>query len=161
MRHKRVTNHFGRRPGPHKALLRGLVDSMVKYERIRTTVVKAKELRRHVERAVTKGKVDSVHSRRILLSDYPNKETVKKLVSDLGPRFKDRAGGYTRIIKAGNRPGDNAPMAYIEFVDYKLPDPTEEKTPEVAQHIVAKRQADFRRRKRKLQKQDRKIARRA
>ncbi len=121
MRHRTSTHSFGRRQGPRKALIRGLVDSLVEHGRIRTTVAKAKELRRHVERAVTMGKKGTVHARRLLLSRFPNPSTVATLVDDLGPRFKDRNGGYTRIIKAGHRPGDAADMALIEFVDYELP----------------------------------------
>ncbi len=118
MRHRRVTNHFGRKSGPRKALIRGLVDSLVEHERIKTTLPKAKELRRHVERAITKGKDATLTDVRTLASKYPNKNTVHKITSDLGPRFKDRPGGYTRIIKLGRRPGDAAEMAFIEFVDY-------------------------------------------
>lgn len=125
MRHKRITNHFGRTTGHRKALVRNLVVSLVEHERIRTTVHKAKELRRHVERAITAGKKASVHATRTLLAKYPNKEAVTKIVKDLSPRFKERPGGYTRIIKLGRRPGDAAEMAYIEFVDYVGPEVTE------------------------------------
>lgn len=118
MRHNRVTNYFNRKSGPRKALLRGLVVSLVEHERIRTTLAKAKELRRHVEKAITKGKDGTLHNFRQLLSDYPHEGTVNKIVKDLGPRFKARPGGYTRIIKLGTRPGDKAEMAFIEFVDY-------------------------------------------
>lgn len=156
MRHRRVSNHFGRKPGAHKSLLRGLVESMVEHERIRTTLAKAKELRRHVEKAVTKGKDGTVHARRVLQSDYPNKNTVKKIVDDLSVRFKERPGGYTRIIKAGRRPGDNAEMALIEFVDYKLPEAGEESRVNVK--ALEKKHADKRRRKRKLQQADRKVS---
>ncbi len=128
MRHRATTHSFGRRPGPRKALIRGLVDSLVEHGRIKTTVAKAKELRRHVEKAVTMGKKGSVHARRLLLARFPNPKTVAALVDDLGPRFKDRNGGYTRIIKAGHRPGDTADMALIEFVDYELPVPASEVT---------------------------------
>ena len=155
MRHKRSVSHFGRRPGAHKSLLRGLVDSLVEHERIRTTLPKAKELRRHVEKAVTKGKGATVHTRRILASSYPNSNTVKKICDDLSVRFKDRPGGYTRIIKAGKRPGDNAAMALIEFVDYKLPAEGDEKKPTLGAKDMIKRAAKYKRRKRKLQNEDR------
>lgn len=128
MRHHVVKHTFGRKKGPRIALIRGLVSSLVKYGRIKTTVKKAKELRRHVERAVTIGKKGSMEAHRLLLSRYPNAETVSTLVSDLGKRFAKRPGGYTRIIKLGNRPGDNADMAYIEFVDYKAPEAQGEET---------------------------------
>lgn len=118
MRHRARVSTFGRKTGPRKALLRGLVTSLVEHGRIKTTLAKAKELRRHVERAVTMGKKQSLHAQRLLLSRYPNEATVSTIMKDLAPRFKDREGGYTRILKLGNRPGDNAEMAFIEFVDY-------------------------------------------
>jgi large subunit ribosomal protein L17 len=118
MRHRAKAVHFGRKSGPRKALLRGLVTSLVEHGRIKTTLSKAKELRRHVEPAITLAKKESLHAQRLLLSRYPNQETVSTLMKDLAPRFKTREGGYTRILKLGVRPGDNAEMAYIEFVDY-------------------------------------------
>ncbi len=121
MRHRVQKKNFGRRDGAKKALIRGLVDSLVKEERIKTTLTKAKELRRHVEKAITKGKAQSVHARRIVLAKFPNKNTTNKIVDDLSVRFKERPGGYTRIRKLGLRPGDKAEVAYIEFVDYKPP----------------------------------------
>ena len=118
MRHRARVSTFGRKTGPRKALIRGLVNSLVEHGRIKTTLAKAKELRRHVERAVTMGKKQSLHAQRLLMARYPNDATVSTIMKDLAPRFADRAGGYTRILKLGNRPGDNAEMAYIEFVDY-------------------------------------------
>lgn len=118
MRHRARVSTFGRKSGPRKALIRGLVTSLVEHGRIKTTLAKAKELRRHVERAVTTGKDQSLHARRLLMSRYPNEQTVATIMNDLAPRFKDRPGGYTRILKLGNRPGDNAEMAFIEFVDF-------------------------------------------
>lgn len=128
MRHNSKTHSFGRRHGPRKALLRGLVTSLVANGRIRTTLAKAKEVRRLVERAITIGKDGSMHSRRILLARYPNENTVTTIMNDLAPRFKKRPGGYTRILKVGARPGDAADMALIEFVDYKLPEAKGEET---------------------------------
>jgi large subunit ribosomal protein L17 len=118
MRHRVDKHSFGRKSGPRKALLRGLVDSLVEHGRVKTTVAKAKELRRHVEKAVTIGKKGDLASRRLLLSRYPNKDTVSGIVDDISKRFQERPGGYTRIIKIGARPGDTAEMAFIEFVDY-------------------------------------------
>jgi large subunit ribosomal protein L17 len=118
MRHKRKVKHFSRKSGPRKALIRGLVTSLVEHERISTTVEKAKELRRHVERAVTLAKNNTLAARRLLLSRYPNDNTVNSLLTNIAPRFASRPGGYTRIIKKGRRPGDAAEMAFIEFVDY-------------------------------------------
>ena len=118
MRHRARVTHFGRKSGPRKALIRGLVNSLVEHGRIKTTLTKAKELRRHVEKAITMGKNQDLHSQRLLLSRYPNQDTVSTIMKDLAPRFKTREGGYTRIMKIGVRPGDAAEMAYIEFVDY-------------------------------------------
>lgn len=118
MRHRRRVKHFGRKQGPRKALIRGLVESLVEHGRIKTTVEKAKETRRHVERAITLGKKGTIAARRLILSRYPQPDIVKSIVDGLSVRFKDRNGGYTRIIKLGQRPGDMAEMAFIEFVDY-------------------------------------------
>jgi len=118
MKHNAKVKHFGRKSGPRKALLRGLVNSLVEHGRIKTTLAKAKELRRHVEKAITMGKKQSLHARRILLSRYPNEKVVSMIMSDLAPRFQDREGGYTRILKLGQRPGDRAEMAMIQFVDF-------------------------------------------
>lgn len=119
MHHRRRTKYFSRKFNARKALWRGLIVSLVEHGRIKTTVDKAKELRRHVEKAITLGKKsDGVATRRLLLSRIPNEGTVEKILSDISPRFKSRDGGYTRIIKIGRRPGDTAEMAFIEFVDY-------------------------------------------
>jgi large subunit ribosomal protein L17 len=122
MRHNRVVKTFSRNTGPRKALFRGLVVSLVEHGRIKTTTDKAKQLRKHVEKAITIGKEGSLHAHRTLLSRFPNPTTVSTIMKDIAPRFKDRNGGYTRILKIGRRPGDNAEMAIIEFVDYTLPD---------------------------------------
>ena len=121
MRHRAKAVHFGRKSGPRKALLRGLVISLVKHGRIKTTLAKAKELRRHVEPAITMAKKQTLHAQRLLLARFPNQDAVSTLMKEVAPRFKDREGGYTRILKIGNRPGDNAEVAYIEFVDYTAP----------------------------------------
>jgi large subunit ribosomal protein L17 len=119
MRHHVIKHSFGRKTGPRIALIRGLVHSLVEHGRIKTTVTKAKELRRHVERAVTMGKQGTLNARRLLMARYPNMTTVETLMGDLAKRMAKRPGGYTRIVKLGPRPGDNADMAYIEFVDYE------------------------------------------
>lgn len=116
--HRRRVKHFARASGPRKALIRGLVSALVEHGRIKTTVDKAKELRRHVEKAITLGKKGDLATTRLLLSRYPNTNTVQSIMKDLSVRFKTRPGGYTRIIKIGRRPGDTAEMAFIEFVDY-------------------------------------------
>ena len=116
--HRRRVKHFDRKSGPRKALLRGLVTSLIEHGRITTTVDRAKETRRHVEKAITLGKKGDLSTTRLLMSRYPNKEAEKTIMKDLSPRFADRPGGYTRIIKIGRRPGDTAEMAFLEFVDY-------------------------------------------
>ena len=128
MRHRiKNTSSFGLKLGPKKALLRGLIRALVEHERIKTTLPKAKAVRPLVEKALTLARKGSLHSRRLLLAKYPNKKTVSKLMGDLSERFKERAGGYTRIIKLGMRSGDQATKALIEFVDYKFqPAPTSE-----------------------------------
>ena len=122
MRHRMHSHSFNRRGGPRKALLKGLVVSLVEHERVRTTLAKAKELRRHVERAITLGRSSDLSTRRLLISRFGCGDTAAKIIDVLSPRFKSRAGGYTRILKLNPRPGDMAPMALIEFVDYKLPE---------------------------------------
>jgi large subunit ribosomal protein L17 len=118
MRHKTKRSNFHRRPGPRVALIRGYVYSLVQNGRIKTTVARAKEVRRHVEKAITLGKKDSLHARRLLLSRYPNEAVVSLLAGDLQKRFAKRPGGYTRIVKIGARAGDQSDMAFLEFVDF-------------------------------------------
>lgn len=116
--HRRRVKHFARKSGPRKALLRGFVISLVEHGRIKTTVDRAKETQRHVERAITIGKKGDLSAHRLLLSRYPNPEAVTKIMKDIAPRMSERPGGYTRVIKIGRRPGDTAEMAFLEFVDY-------------------------------------------
>ncbi len=118
MKHRARVSTFGRATNARNALLRGLVNSLVEHGRITTTVAKAKELRSHAEKAVTLGKKNTLHAKRILLSRYPNVATVEKILSTWSPHFKDRNGGYTRIVKLGTRLGDRAEMAVIEFSDF-------------------------------------------
>ena len=118
MRHRRRVKHFSRKSTARVALLRGLMVSLVEHGRISTTVDKAKEVRRHIEKAVTVGKGGDLATRRLLLSRIANKNAVSEIVDNISPRFKTRPGGYTRIIKIGRRPGDTAEMAFLEFVDY-------------------------------------------
>lgn len=117
--HRRRVKHFDRKSGPRQALLNGMVVSLMEHGRICTTVDRAKEVRRHAEKAVTIGKAGDLAATRLLLSRYNNnKDMVSAIVNDISPRFKTRPGGYTRIIKIGRRPGDTAEMAFLEFVDY-------------------------------------------
>lgn len=116
--HRRLVKHFSRKSGPRKALLRGLMVSLVEHGRIKTTVVKAKEVRRHIEKAITLGKKGTLNSIRLVSSKLANSDMAVDLVKNIAPRFKDRAGGYTRVVKIGRRPGDAAEMAFLEFVDF-------------------------------------------
>ena len=111
---------FGRNSSRRKALFQSLAISFIEYEGIKTTLPKAKELRSFIEPLITLAKKDSVSNRRLAFSKIRNKSAVGKLFSDLGPRFKDRPGGYSRIIKIGFRKGDAAPIAFIEFVDRSI-----------------------------------------
>ncbi len=122
MRHRAQTHSFNRRQGPRLSLIKGLMVSLVEHGRIRTTVSKAKELRRHIERAITIGKGGDLAARRLLTARIGNDDTAKEVVQKIAVRFKTRKGGYTRITKLGARPGDGAEMAYIEFVDYTPPE---------------------------------------
>src|SRR3989344_617199 len=106
--HRRLVKHFSRKSGPRKALLRGLMNSFVEHGRIKTTVSRAKELRRHIERVVTLGKKGDLNSIRLVISRLANQDLGLELVKNIAPRFKDREGGYTRVIKIGRRPGDTA-----------------------------------------------------
>ena len=98
-------------------MFKNMSSSLVRHELIRTTVPKAKELRRVVEPLITLAKTDSVANRRLAFSRLRDRESVTKLFNELGPRYRERPGGYTRILKCGTRPGDRAPMAYVELVD--------------------------------------------
>ena len=113
---------FGRNSSRRKALFQALAISLIEHEGIKTTLPKAKELRSFIEPLITLAKDDSVSNRRLAFSKIRNKSAVGKLFSDLGPRFKDRPGGYSRIIKIGFRKGDAAPIAFIELVDRTIED---------------------------------------
>ena len=113
---------FGRNSSRRKALFQALAISLIEHEGIKTTLPRAKELRAFIEPLITLAKDDSVSNRRLAFSKIRNKSAVGKLFSDLGPRFKDRPGGYSRIIKIGFRKGDAAPIAFIELVDRTIED---------------------------------------
>lgn len=117
MRHRLSGRQLGRNSAQRSALMRSLTNSLLEHELIKTTLPKAKELRRFAEPLITLAKADSVHARRLAFARTRNKEVVGKLFTDLGPRFQSRPGGYVRILKCGNRAGDNAPMAYVELVE--------------------------------------------
>ena len=118
MRHGKKFNHLGRTATHRKAMLSNMTSSLIQHKRITTTVAKAKALRKYVEPLITKAKTDSTHSRRVVFSYLQDKESVTTLFGDVAIKVGERPGGYTRIIKTGNRPGDNADMCIIELVDY-------------------------------------------
>jgi large subunit ribosomal protein L17 len=118
MRHGKKNNHLGRKTAHRKAMLANMACSLIEHKRINTTVAKAKALKQFVEPLVTKSKEDTTHNRRIVFSRLRQKEAVAELFRDVAVKVGDRPGGYTRIIKLGNRLGDNADMALIELVDY-------------------------------------------
>jgi large subunit ribosomal protein L17 len=117
MRHRKSGRRLGRTSSHRKAMFRNMAASLLRHETIRTTLPKAKELRRVVEPLITLAKEDGVAKRRLAFDRLRDKEVVGKLFKDIGPRFKDRPGGYLRILKTGPRPGDAAPMAIVQLVD--------------------------------------------
>jgi len=117
MRHQKRTVKLGRKPEHRKALLVNQVCSLIEHQRIKTTLAKAKAVRPLAERMVTLGKNGSIHARRTALATLRQKRAVKKLFDDIAPRSAERNGGYTRIVKLGQRKSDSAPMAFIEWVD--------------------------------------------
>jgi large subunit ribosomal protein L17 len=117
MRHRLSGRQLNRTSSHRKAMFRNMVNSLVEHELIRTTLPKAKELRRFAEPLITLSKQDSVANRRLAFDRLRDKKAVGKLFSELGPRFNARPGGYVRILKCGFRTGDNAPMAYVELLD--------------------------------------------
>lgn len=119
MRHQVRKKRFGRTTSHRMAMFRNMVTSLIIEERITTTVVKAKELRRFAEKMVTLAKTGTLHARRQAAAFVRTNDAVKKLFAELGPRFQERKGGYTRILKLGNRLGDGAPMAIIEYLGYQ------------------------------------------
>ncbi|MGZ3747718.1 MAG: 50S ribosomal protein L17 [Pseudobdellovibrionaceae bacterium] len=173
--HRRRVKHFSRKSGPRKALLGGILSSLVEHGRITTTVDRAKEVRRHIEKAITLGKKGDLATRRLLLSRYPANEVGSTILDDLSVRFKTRPGGYTRVIKIGRRPGDTAEMAFLEFVDYDFEAKATDKvgkTTEVndeekgskkllakSKKLAAKTVADKKKAVRKIQKKNRSEAR--
>lgn len=118
MRHGKRVNHLGRKTAHRSAMLANMACSLIEHKRINTTVAKAKALKQYVEPLVTKSKVDTTHNRRLAFSKLRDKTAVSELFREVAPKVGDRPGGYTRIIKLGNRLGDNAEMAMIELVDY-------------------------------------------
>ena len=116
--HRRRVKKFNRDTKSRLALFRGLMTSLVEHGRIKTTVVKAKEVRRHIEKLITLGKNGDVASRRLIIARINNANAAGVIVNDISKRMMDRPGGYTRVIKIGRRPGDTTEMAFLEFVDH-------------------------------------------
>ncbi|EIC21754.1 50S ribosomal protein L17 [Thiorhodovibrio frisius] len=122
MRHRKAGRKLNRTSSHRQAMFRNMASSLFRHELIKTTLAKAKELRRVAEPLITLAKTDSVHARRLAFARLRDKEMVAKLFTQLGPRYESRPGGYLRIIKCGYRTGDAAPMAYVELVDRAQPD---------------------------------------
>ena len=126
MRHRKSGRQLNRNSSHRQAMFKNMAGSLVKHEVIKTTLPKAKELRRVIEPLITMAKQDSVANRRLAFARTGDKEVVGKLFNELGPRYEARPGGYTRILKCGFRSGDNAPMAYVELVDRPVVEAEEE-----------------------------------
>jgi large subunit ribosomal protein L17 len=118
MRHSKVINHLGRTSSHRKAMLANMATSLILHKRITTTTAKAKALKTYIEPLITKSKEDSTHSRRVVFSYLKDKAAVSELFREISPKIAERPGGYTRILKTGNRIGDNAEMCVLELVDY-------------------------------------------
>lgn len=125
MRHRKIGTNLGRESSHRQAMMKNMSSSLFKHELIRTTLAKAKELRRVAEPLITLSKTDSVANRRLAFARLRDKEAVGKLFGVLGQRYAERPGGYLRILKCGYRPGDNAPMAFVELVDRPMEDEAE------------------------------------
>ena len=121
MRHRKSGRQLNRNSSHRKAMFKNMTNSLVEHELIKTTLPKAKELRRVIEPLITLAKEDSVANRRLAFARTGSKDTVGKLFSEIGPRYSERPGGYVRILKCGFRGGDKAPMAFVELVDRPIP----------------------------------------
>ncbi|OZB04191.1 MAG: 50S ribosomal protein L17 [Idiomarina sp. 34-48-12] len=143
MRHRKSGRQLNRNSSHRKAMFSNMASSLVRHEVIKTTLPKAKELRRVVEPLITLAKQDSVANRRLAFARTRDQEVVGKLFNELGPRYQERAGGYTRIMKCGFRAGDNAPMAYVELVDRPEVDATAAEKVAVEEYVmyIAKKKA--------------------
>jgi len=131
MRHRQSGRQLGRNSSHRKAMFKNMAVSLLRHEIIKTTLPKAKELRRVVEPMITRGKTDSVANRRVIFARTRDNEVTAKLFTELGPRYQDRPGGYIRILKCGFRKGDNAPMAYVELVDRPIVEEDEDDIEEI------------------------------
>ena len=119
MKHRIGFNRLGRKAAHRKSLKRNMVMSLIKYERIKTTIAKAKEIRRVAEKVITRSRTDSVHNRRIIAKMIADQKVLNKLFTVIAPRYTERPGGYTRILKLGQRPSDGTEMVFLELIDRK------------------------------------------
>jgi large subunit ribosomal protein L17 len=142
MRHNNKINHLGRTHSHREAMLSNMAVSLIKHKRIFTTLAKAKELRKYVEPLITKSKEDTTHSRRVVFQNLRDKYVVTELFKEVSLKIGDRPGGYTRIIKTGNRLGDNATMCFIELVDYNELMLKDKKAPAKGKTRRSRRKAD-------------------
>ena len=143
MNHKSGFNPLSRTSAHRRAMSRNMVTSLFRFERITTTSAKAKEVRKAAEKLITRSKEDSVHNRRQAAKFVQDEKVLNKLFTEIGPRMKDRNGGYTRILKLGFRQGDAADVVILELVDYKLPTNDEaEKTKKTSKKAAAAAEAD-------------------
>lgn len=143
MRHGKKINHLGRKTAHRKAMLANMACSLIEHKRINTTVAKAKALRQFVEPLITKSKEDTTHNRRLVFSKLRSKYAVADLFRDVAPKVADRPGGYLRIIKLGNRLGDNAQMAMVELVDFnELYNPNAKQTKKKSTRRAGKKTAN-------------------
>lgn len=142
MNHRNGFNPLSRTSAHRRAMSRNMVTSLFRFERITTTQAKAKEVRRAAEKLITRSKVDSVHNRRIAAKFIQDEKILNKLFTELGPRMKDRNGGYTRILKIGFRQGDAADMVILELVDYKLPTEDDKETAKAKKDEPKAKKAD-------------------
>ena len=141
MQHNRAGRKLGRTTSHRRSLFRNQLASLVTHERITTTLPKAKDLRPLAEKLITLGKRGGLHARRLALKNVPDAGVIRKVFEEIAPRFKDRVGGYTHILKLGRRPGDGAEMAILEFVDYDFAQRQAEK--KVAQKAAAEKKESF------------------
>jgi large subunit ribosomal protein L17 len=138
MRHGTHGNHLGHSSSHHKANMQNLAAALFRHELIKTTLAKAKALRRVAEPLITRAKNDTLANRRLVFARLRDRDMVTKLFADLGPRYKARAGGYTRVLRCGFRAGDSAPMAYIELVDRAAQSATQDEPAAKAEPKAAK-----------------------
>ena len=129
MRHRSAKKHFNRSPAHKKAMLKALSVALIKHNMIKTTLPKSKYFRQFIEPLITRAKVDSDANRKRIFAALRDKEACKKLFEQIGPFYKDRPGGYVRILKCGYRAGDNAPLAFVQLVDFKEDLKAEEPAP--------------------------------